>query len=190
MPLFELRCVVAVWVWAATLRGRVNRRTEGQQRQRHEWTPEYNNRADENQPAAAWQLAGRTWILFDRTAWRSTPHASVLGLRLLLLSGVLHIALTLCPSTYVRGKRVPRPATTLYYGLNSAYGIGQILFALLALFAIRNGVSAMGQWSGVSLGLLAACAWFALSVLFLEYPQPRMTVALFAALLLAAAFTA
>jgi hypothetical protein len=107
----------------------------------------------------------------------------------LLLSGVLHIGIDVV-SQYVRGKRVPGPATTLYYGLNSAYGIGQILFALLALFAIRHGVSAMGQWSGVSLGLLAACAWFALSVLFLEYPQPRMTVALFAALLLAAAFTA
>ena len=47
----------------------------------------------------------------------------------------------------------------------------------------------MGQWPGVLLGLLAATAWFALSVLFLQYPQPRMTVALFVALLLATAFT-
>ena len=106
----------------------------------------------------------------------------------LLLSGLLQIGIDVV-SQYLRGKRVPGPATTLYYGLNSAYGISQILFALLALFAIRQGVVAMGQWAGVSLGLLAASAWFALSVLFLEYPQPRMTVALFAALLLATAFT-
>ena len=106
----------------------------------------------------------------------------------LLLSGLLQIGIDVV-SQYLRGKRVPGPATTLYYGLNSAYGISQILFALLALFAIRQGVVAMGQWPGVSLGILAASAWLALSVLFLEYPQPRMTVALFAALLLATAFT-
>lgn len=106
----------------------------------------------------------------------------------LLLSGLLHIGIDVL-SQHLRGKRVPGPATTLYYGLNSAYGISQILFALLALFAIRHGVVAMGQWSGVSLGLLAALAWFVLCVLFLEYSQPRRTVALFAALLLATAVT-
>jgi hypothetical protein len=106
----------------------------------------------------------------------------------LLLSGLLQIGIDVV-SQYLRGKRAPSTSTTLYYGLNSAYGISQILFALLAFFAIRQGVVALGQWPGVSLGLLAATAWFALSVLFLEYPQPRMTVALFAALLLATAFT-
>ncbi len=106
----------------------------------------------------------------------------------LLLSGFLQIGIDVV-SQHLRGKRVPGPATTLYYGLNSAYGLSQILFALLALFAIRQGLAAMGQWSGVSLGFVAAAAWFTLSVLFLEYPQPRMTVALFVALLLATAFT-
>ncbi len=62
-------------------------------------------------------------------------------------------------SQYLRGKRVPSPATTLYYGLNSSYAVSQILFAALALFAIRQGLTAMGHWSGLALGLLAACAW-------------------------------
>ncbi len=106
----------------------------------------------------------------------------------LLLSGLLQIGIDVI-SQYLRGKRAPGPSTTLYYGLNSAYGVSQILFALLALFATRQGVIAMGQWPGVSLGLLAATAWFALSVLFLEYPQPRMPVALFAAFLGATAVT-
>lgn len=106
----------------------------------------------------------------------------------LLLSGLLQIGIDVV-SQHLRGKRVPSPATTLYYGLNSAYGVSQILFALLALFALRQGVIALGHWSGVMLGLLAASAWFTLSVLFLEYPQPRMTVALFAVLLLAVALT-
>jgi hypothetical protein len=106
----------------------------------------------------------------------------------LLLSGLLHFAIDVV-SQYVRGNRAPSPATTLYYGLNSSYALSQILFAALALFAIRYGLVAMGQWSGITLGLLAACAWFVLSLLFLEYTQPRMTVALFAALLAGVAVT-
>lgn len=106
----------------------------------------------------------------------------------LLLSGLLHFGIDVV-SQYLRGKRAPSPATTLYYGLNSTYAVSQILFAVLALFAIRQGVTAMGQWPGIALGLLAACAWFVLSLLFLEYTQPRMTVALFAALLVGAALT-
>ncbi len=73
----------------------------------------------------------------------------------LLLSGSLQIGVDIA-SQYLRGKRAPGPATTSYYGLNSAYGISQILFALLALFAIRQGVVAMGQWSGNSLGLFCS----------------------------------
>lgn len=106
----------------------------------------------------------------------------------LLLSGLLHFGIDVV-SQYIRGKRTPSPATTLYYGLNSSYAVSQILFAVLALFAIRHGVAAMGHWSGIGLGLLAACAWFVLSLVFLEYTQPRMTVALYAALLVGAALT-
>jgi predicted outer membrane lipoprotein len=106
----------------------------------------------------------------------------------LLLSGLLHFGIDVV-SQHIRGKRAPGPATTLYYGLNSSYAVGQILFAMLALFAIRQGVAAMGQWSGITLGLLAACSWFVLSIMFLEYTQPRKTVALFAVLLLGAVIT-
>jgi hypothetical protein len=107
----------------------------------------------------------------------------------LLISGFLHFGIDVV-SQYIRGKRAPSPATTLYYGLNSSYAVSQILFAAMALFAIRQGATAMGQWSGIVLGLLAACVWFVLSLLFLEYPQPQMTVALFAALLVGVALTA
>jgi len=106
----------------------------------------------------------------------------------LLLSGLLHFGIDVV-SQYFRGTRTPGPSTTLYYGLNSSYAASQILFATLALFAIRQGATAMGQGSGLALGLLAACVWFVLSLLFLEYPQPRMTVALFAALLIGVALT-
>jgi hypothetical protein len=106
----------------------------------------------------------------------------------LLLSGILHFGVDVV-SQYLRGKRAPGPATTLYYGLNSTYALSQVLFAVLALFAIRQGMTAMGHGYGLALGLLAACAWFVLCVLFVEYPQPRITVAVFAALLAGVALT-
>lgn len=125
----------------------------------------------------------------------SLRSSSVLHLRLLyaaygwlLFTGVLHFAIDVV-SQYVRGRRVPGPATTLYYGLNTAYALGQVLFALMALLAIRNGVVDLARWPGLVLGFAAASAWLAICFLFLEYPQPRVTVAIFTALLLGVAFT-
>ena len=106
----------------------------------------------------------------------------------LLLSGTLHFAIDVV-GQYTRGKRPPGAAKTLYYGLNSAYALSQVLFAVLALLAISQGLIILGRWPGLILGFLAALSWLAICVLFLEYRQPRMTVALFAALLAAAALT-
>ena len=68
----------------------------------------------------------------------------------LAIGGALHFAVDVV-SQYFRGKRVPGPATTLYYGLNSTYAVSQVLFGALALFAIRHGVTAMGQAYGLAL---------------------------------------
>lgn len=107
----------------------------------------------------------------------------------LLLSAVLHFAVDVV-SQYVRGKRPPSPATTLYYGLNSTYALIQLLFAALALLAIHEGMTAMDRWPGIILGFVAACVWFVLSWLFFEYSQPHMAGLLFAALLGGVALTA
>ena len=106
----------------------------------------------------------------------------------LLLSGTLHFAIDVA-GQYARGRRSPGAATTLYYGLNSAYASSQALFAGLALFAISQGLIVLGRWPGLSLGFLATLIWLAICVLFLAYRQPRMTLGLFAALLAAAALT-
>ena len=106
----------------------------------------------------------------------------------LLFSGTLQFAIDVV-GQYARRKRAPGTATTLYYGLNSAYALSQILFAALALLALSRGLIILGRWPGLTLGFLAASSWLGICVLFLEYRQPRMTVALFAALLAAAAFT-
>jgi hypothetical protein len=106
----------------------------------------------------------------------------------LLLSGLLHFGVDVV-SQYLRGKRTPGPATTLYYGLNSTYALSQVLFAALALLAIRQGLPAMGRGYGLALGFLAACAWLVICHLFIEYPQPRNAAAVFAALLAGVALT-
>ena len=46
--------------------------------------------------------------------------------------------------------------TQLYYGLNSAYPLRQVFFAVLALLAISPGRIILGRWPGLSLGFLAA----------------------------------
>ena len=107
----------------------------------------------------------------------------------LLFASVVHFAIDVV-SQYVRGRRAPGPATTLYYGLNSSYTLGQVLLALLALLVLSSGSTAFQQWPGLSLGFVAAAAWLAICFQSIEYPQPRIIVAIFAALLAGAAFTA
>jgi hypothetical protein len=116
------------------------------------------------------------WLLYAAYGW-------------LLFSAFLHFGIDVV-SQYVRGKRPPGPETTLYFGLNSTYAVSQALFAALALLALRQGATLMDRWPGIALSLVAASAWFFLSWMFLEYPQPRMVVILFAALLVGAALTA
>ena len=106
----------------------------------------------------------------------------------LLVSGTLQFGIDVV-AQYMRGKRPPGTATTLYYGLNSAYALSQILFAALALLVLSQGLAVLGRWPGLMLGFLAASSWMAICVFFLEYWQPRMTVALFVVLLTAAVLT-
>ena len=106
----------------------------------------------------------------------------------LLVSGTLQFGIDVV-AQYMRGKRPPGTATTLYYGLNSAYALSQILFGALALLALSQGLVVLGRWPGLTLGFLAASSWLAICVFFLEYWQPRMTVALFVVLLTAAVLT-
>jgi hypothetical protein len=77
--------------------------------------------------------------------------------------------------------------TTLYFGLHSAYTLGQLLFAVVALLLIRNGVPFFGEWPGLILGFTAAAAWLAICVAFISYREPRIVVGLFAILLAGAA---
>ena len=106
----------------------------------------------------------------------------------LLFSALVHFGIDVI-SHHVRGKRSPGPATTLYYGLNTAYPLGQVLVAALALLLLRAGSPVLRQWPEFAFGFSSAAAWLAVCFVFIEYPQPRVVMAIFAALLAAAALT-
>jgi hypothetical protein len=108
---------------------------------------------------------------------------------LLLVGGTLHFCIDVV-SQYLRGKRIPGPEATLYYGLNSAYALGQVLFALLALLLIRSGAGLMSQRLGQGLSFVAVAGWLAICFAFIEYPEPKISLAIVLVLLVGAAATA
>ena len=103
----------------------------------------------------------------------------------LLITGTLHFFIDVV-SQHLRGKRVPGLETTLYYGLNSAYALGQVVFALCALLMVRSGAEILWQWPGLLLTFAAAAAWFAICHYFIEYREPKIMLAIFTVLLVAA----
>jgi hypothetical protein len=107
----------------------------------------------------------------------------------LTLVGTLHFFIDVV-SQYLRGKRVPGPEATLYYGLNTAYALGQVLFGLLGLLVARQALVVLSQWPVVSLTIAAAACWLVFSFIFTEYSEPKVVVGIFGTLAIAAAITA
>lgn len=106
----------------------------------------------------------------------------------LLFGAALHFCIDVV-SQHWRGKRAPSAETTLYYGLHSAYTLGQLLFALVALLLIHRGVPFFDEGQGWALGFVAAAAWLAICFGFIEYREPRIVLGIFAVLLLGTALT-
>jgi len=93
-------------------------------------------------------------------------------------------------SQHLRGKRVPSAETTLYYGLHSAFALGQVVFGLLGLWTARRALAVLTEPPVLILSLLAAFGWLAITVLFMKYWEPKLNTAIFCALVIGAALTA
>src|SRR5258706_7584243 len=107
----------------------------------------------------------------------------------LTLGGFLHFVIDVL-SQYVRGKRPPGVETSLHYGMNSAYALGQVLFGLIGLWLAWRATELLGERPVVALSLAGAVGWLAIGFVFIEYWEPKFTAGLFAVLLVAAAATA
>lgn len=83
------------------------------------------------------------------------------------------------------GKRAPGLETTLYYGLNSAFALGQVAFGLLGLFLAWRAMHLLIETPVLILSMAAALGWLALTFLFMEYWEPKLNVGIFCALIVA-----
>lgn len=75
----------------------------------------------------------------------------------LALSGTLHFVVDVV-SQHLRGKRTASLETTLYYGLNSAFSLGQVAFGLLGLFLAWRHMGILNQTPVLALSLIAGMA--------------------------------
>lgn len=100
----------------------------------------------------------------------------------LILIGIMHIFVDVVLQ-YLRKTRLPSAETTLYWGLNIAYGMGQIVFGLLALLVARRAFKILEQWPAITLSFLAAAAWLAFGFFFFEYSEPKIMISIFIILL-------
>ena len=107
----------------------------------------------------------------------------------LALGGTMHFFIDVV-SQYLRRKRAPGPEATLFYGLNTAYALGQVLFGLFGLLVAWQAFDLLGRWPAISLTFMAAACWLIFDFIFIEYWEPKFIVAIFAVLAIAAALAA
>ncbi len=106
----------------------------------------------------------------------------------LALTGILHFAVDVV-SQHLRGKREPGLETTLYYGLNSAFSLGQVAFGLLGLFLAWRAMNLLTETPVLILSVAAALGWLTITFLFMTYWEPKFNIGIFCVLIVAAAMT-
>jgi len=113
----------------------------------------------------------RTYLVYGTFGW-------------LVLTGLLHFIIDVA-AQHLRGARPPGLATSLYYGLNTSFALGQILCGLLCLWLAWRQPGFLGERMVAVLCLAAAAGWLAITFVFMEYWEPKLNAAVFAALLIA-----
>lgn len=106
----------------------------------------------------------------------------------LAASGAMHFLADVV-AQYMRGQRAPSAETTLYYGLNSAFSLGQVTFGLFGLWLAWHAMDTLLHPAVRALSLVAAAGWFVIAVTSIEYWQPKVNTAILCALFAAVWFT-
>ncbi|WP_213804708.1 hypothetical protein [Granulicella sp. dw_53] len=107
----------------------------------------------------------------------------------LVFTGTMHFVIDVL-AQYLRKKRTPGPEATLYYGLNTAFALSQILFGFLGLLVAWQSIALVSHGPTVVLSLVAAVCWFLFVSVFIEYWEPKLNIGIYAVLAIAAAVTA
>ncbi|PZU50023.1 MAG: hypothetical protein DI568_04805 [Sphingomonas sp.] len=103
----------------------------------------------------------------------------------LIFISITHFAIDVV-SQHMRGVHPPGPERTLYYGLHSAFSLGQFAFGLMGLFVATRAVQLFAEPTLLVLALLAGLGWLAIIFLFMPYWQPRVMVGIYCLLVVAA----
>ncbi|AFT71057.1 putative membrane protein [Alloalcanivorax dieselolei B5] len=106
----------------------------------------------------------------------------------LATTGVLHFIVDVM-SQYLHGKREPSLETSLYYGLNSAFSLGQLAFGVLGLMFVWRAMGPQVEAPVFVLSILAGLGWLVITFLFMEYWEPKLMVGIFCILILGAYVT-
>ncbi len=106
----------------------------------------------------------------------------------LTFGGAMHFIIDVV-SQKLRGVRAPGPETTLYYGLNSSYALGQVLLGALGLWLFNRSPELIRETPMLAASFIAGLAWLAIGLLFIEYREPKIVVGVYLALLVGAAVT-
>ena len=106
----------------------------------------------------------------------------------LIFFGAAHFLIDVV-SQHFRGLHQPGPTTNLYYGLHSAYSLGQTAFGAMGLYVAWRAMPMALDVPLLILALLTGIGWLAICFFLIEYTQPRFAISLYCALILTALFT-
>ncbi|WP_313324720.1 hypothetical protein [Sphingobium yanoikuyae] len=107
----------------------------------------------------------------------------------LVFTGIAHFVVDVV-SQHLRGKRTPSVETSLYYGLNSSFALGQVVFGLTCLWIAAQQPNFLRSLPVAAFCLAAALGWLGIAFLFMEYWEPKANMGIFVVLLVAAIIAA
>jgi len=105
----------------------------------------------------------------------------------LAVTGALHFLVDVVWH-YLRGARGSDIDSMLYYGVHSAFSLGQVVFGVFGLFVARRAIGMLRETPVMVLSLAAGLGWLEMSMLFMDYWEPTFAAAVFCVLVLAAFF--
>lgn len=106
----------------------------------------------------------------------------------LVLTGILHFVIDVV-SQHLRGKHPPGIETTLYYGLHSAFALGQVALGLVGFLLAWRTPQVFSQIPILPISLVVGLGWLAITFQFINYWEPKLNVAIFCAIVVAAITT-
>ncbi len=116
------------------------------------------------------------WLVYAAYGW-------------LVFTGAAHFFVDVV-SQHLRGVRVAGVEAELYYGLNTAFALGQLVFGLMGVWLASRAPHLLKEAPALVLSAAAGLGWLVVTLLFMNYWEPKLNAAVFCLLVLAVAASA